>query len=162
MLSKNRPSLPVFIFLIGAIYIFAWRELEDVTNYNNQDAITANISVNQYERMIYQDLIYILANISSLPPPAAASSSCSPPVLPSTPDCSGQTGLTGEIMKHPRRVALMILFGFEVDTLEIALREQHQMVDKVFLVESTKTHKGVGLTRLVSTSFLLIKGSMSS
>ena len=37
----------------------------------------------------------------------------------------------------------MILFGFEVDTLEIALREQLNFVDKVFIVESTLTHKGV-------------------
>ena len=38
---------------------------------------------------------------------------------------------------------LMILFGFEVDTLEIALREQSDVVDKIFLVESTFTHQGV-------------------
>ena len=37
----------------------------------------------------------------------------------------------------------MLLFGFEVDTLEIALREQIELVDKVFIVESSLTHKGV-------------------
>ena len=37
----------------------------------------------------------------------------------------------------------MILFGFEVDTLEIALREQLGLVDKVFIVESSWTHKQV-------------------
>ena len=36
-----------------------------------------------------------------------------------------------------------ILFGFEVDTLEIALREQEDLVDKVFIVESFLTHKSV-------------------
>ena len=41
---------------------------------------------------------------------------------------------------------LMILFGFEVDTLEIALREQCDVVDKIFLVESTTTHQGVEFT----------------
>ena len=41
---------------------------------------------------------------------------------------------------------LMILFGFEVDTLEIALREQCELVDKIFLVESTYTHQGVEFT----------------
>ena len=40
----------------------------------------------------------------------------------------------------------MILFGFEVDTLEIALREQCQVVDKIFVVESTYTHQGVEFT----------------
>ena len=37
----------------------------------------------------------------------------------------------------------MFLFGFEVDTLEIALREQQDLVDKIFLVESSATHRGV-------------------
>ena len=37
----------------------------------------------------------------------------------------------------------MILFSFEVDTLEIALREQQDMVDTIFLVESSLSHKGV-------------------
>lgn len=41
---------------------------------------------------------------------------------------------------------LMILFGFEVDTLEIALREQSDVVDKIFVVESTYTHQGVEFT----------------
>ena len=36
----------------------------------------------------------------------------------------------------------MFLFGFELDTLEIALREQQDLVDKIFLVESSATHRG--------------------
>ena len=49
----------------------------------------------------------------------------------------------GNLLKKPRRLILLIVFGFDVDTLEIALREQESLVDKIFLVESTKTHKGV-------------------
>ena len=37
----------------------------------------------------------------------------------------------------------MMMFGFEVDTLEISLREQLDWVDMVFLVEATTTTKGV-------------------
>ena len=37
----------------------------------------------------------------------------------------------------------MMMFGFEVDTLEISLREQLEWVDTVFLVEATTTTKGV-------------------
>ena len=54
----------------------------------------------------------------------------------------------------------MILFGFEVfrhcctltslivevDVLEIALREQLDLVDHIFIVEATVTHKGVGIS----------------
>ena len=36
----------------------------------------------------------------------------------------------------------MILFGFEVDTLEIQLREAADLVDHYFIVEATLTHKG--------------------
>ena len=37
----------------------------------------------------------------------------------------------------------MILFSFEVDTLEIALREIQDVVDHIFIVESSYTHRGV-------------------
>ena len=38
---------------------------------------------------------------------------------------------------------MMMLFGFEADTIEIALHEQLDLVDKIFVVEATVTHKGV-------------------
>jgi len=37
---------------------------------------------------------------------------------------------------------MMTMFGYEVDTLEIALREQLDYVDKIFIVESTVNQKG--------------------
>lgn len=37
----------------------------------------------------------------------------------------------------------MILFSFEVDTLEIALQEQQDLVDMIFIVESSISHKRV-------------------
>jgi hypothetical protein len=45
-------------------------------------------------------------------------------------------------MAQPRKLALMLLFGFEADTLEIHLRELHDLVDVVFLVEAARTHRG--------------------
>ena len=33
--------------------------------------------------------------------------------------------------------------GGQVDTLELVLREQQEMVDRIFLVESVLTHRGV-------------------
>ena len=44
----------------------------------------------------------------------------------------------------------MILFGFEVDTLEIALKEQQDLVDKIFIVESSASHKGVSVALRIS------------
>ena len=39
----------------------------------------------------------------------------------------------------------MMIFSFEADTLEVALKEQQDMVDKIFIVESSATYKGVSI-----------------
>ena len=88
--------------------------------------------------------ILTLSSLSALSPPSSSPPSCSPPTLPHIPSCAGQPGLTGERLAHERKVVLMMMFGFEVDTLEISLREQLDWVDTVFLVEATSTTKGVG------------------
>ena len=64
--------------------------------------------------------------------------------------CSSQPGLTSAL-KRPRKIVLMMLFSFEVDTLEVSLREQHDVVDKIFLVESSSTHKGVRIKTVIET-----------
>ena len=61
------------------------------------------------------------------------------------PTCSGQPGLTGKRLDVPRKIVLLFLFGFEADILEIALKQQHDLVDKIFLVESSQSHRGVSL-----------------
>ena len=37
----------------------------------------------------------------------------------------------------------MILFSYEVDVLEIALREAQDLVDKIVIVEASQSHRGV-------------------
>ena len=68
--------------------------------------------------------------------------------------------MTGNILKKQRRIILLMLFGFEVDILEIALKQQQDLVDKIFLVESTKSHRGVrfylNISRILS-NFLEFK-----
>ena len=61
------------------------------------------------------------------------------------PDCSASPGpaFTGRTLPASRKVVLMILFSFEVDTLEISLREQQDDLDMIFIVESTVSHRGV-------------------
>ena len=43
----------------------------------------------------------------------------------------------------------------QVDVLEIALREQLDMVDKIFIVEATTTTKGVRQTKIGDLSSLM-------
>ena len=56
-------------------------------------------------------------------------------------------------MKHYKRFSHWesLFVSFEVDTLEIVLRELEDIVDTFFLVESNGTHKGViGLSSIHS------------
>lgn len=87
------------------------------------------------------DPIPSLAAVASLPPPAPSNTSCSPPPLPPLPSCS-DPAFTGKVLPTRRKIVHMILFGFEVDTLEIQLREAADLVDHYFIVEATLTHKG--------------------
>ena len=60
------------------------------------------------------------------------------------------------MLKTPRKIVLMILFSFESDTLEIGLYDWLDLVDYVFIVEATKTHKGVGIVLYCLVFHLLI------
>ena len=95
-----------------------------------------------------------LAAVAAFPPPVPPSNSCSIPPLPSNPTCN-DPAFTGTVLPKPRRIVLMLLFGFEVftpflspqltfqvDTLEVMLREVVDLVAKIFLVENTVTHRG--------------------
>ena len=84
----------------------------------------------------------------------APSNNCSLPPLPSVPNCK-DPAFTGALLPKPRKIALMLLFsfevvhfltflfcGFKVDTLEVMLREVSDLVVKIFIVENTVTHRG--------------------
>ena len=71
----------------------------------------------------------------------APSNSCSLPPLPSVPNCK-DPAFSGTLLPKPRKIALMLLFSFEVDTLEVMLREVSDLVVKIFIVENTVTHRG--------------------
>jgi len=67
----------------------------------------------------------------------------SPPPLPdpSLIDCRKypNASFTGLRREKPVRVVHMVLFGFDVDVLEIHLRELYDVVDYFFILESTRT-----------------------
>ena len=91
-----------------------------------------------------QQMLLMLTNAVSIEPVTEVNNSCGVPLIPSElPSCHGQSALSGELLDKPRKIVLMIMFAFEVDTLEIALRQQQDMVDKIFLIESSFTHRGV-------------------
>ena len=57
-----------------------------------------------------------LAALAALPPPTPPSPSCHPPPLPPNPTCN-DTAFSGHRLKKPRKLALMLMFGFEVSAL---------------------------------------------
>lgn len=89
-------------------------------------------------------LMEALFSVASLPPLHPVNETCRPPPLDPYPICSGGTGLTGSLLEHPRRIVHMVMLGFEVDTLEIMLREELDVVDVIFLVEATRSHNTRG------------------
>ena len=62
---------------------------------------------------IIDSAIPSLAAVAAFPPPVPPSNSCSLPPLPSSPICN-DTAFTGTLLPKPRRIVLMLLFGFEV------------------------------------------------
>ena len=117
-------------------------------------------SENSDQSEVNTSLIKVFATIAAIPPTVEEDTTCRPKQLPRWsifidmsillsallcrfPSCQNQTGLTGELLKTNRKIVLMILFSFEVDTLEIALREQQDLVDMIFIVESSISHKRV-------------------
>lgn len=90
------------------------------------------------------EIIQAMARVARSDPPAAVNESCLPPILEPVPSCLGQPVFTGKTLNATRRILQMIMVSFESDTLEIALRESYDVVDYIFIVESTRIHLSKG------------------
>jgi len=88
----------------------------------------------------HERLLHALHAVAAADPLAPINDTCAPPLLPEQPVCTGGQAFTGKRHPSPRRLYSMLLLGFEVDTLEILLREQVGLVDMFCLVESTRAH----------------------
>ena len=87
-----------------------------------------------------------LMNWLLLEPVVGLNKSCLPPPLPipEKMECKAthpRAGFSGRRMK-PRKLGISIMYGFEVDVLELYLAEVYDVVDKIFLCESVRAHKG--------------------
>ena len=88
-------------------------------------------------------LIGELVKFDEVEPVVPVNQTCmAPPPLPDPAqiDCSASPSAFGEKRGRPAKVAHMIQLGFEVDTLEIHLRELYDVVDYFFILESTRAH----------------------
>ena len=137
-----------------------------VVNHHHQALYSQDLQPPAEKTISVQRLLTFLTECAAIPPVVEHDKTCHHQPLPrsdlrgerfhltlnispSQPQCSGQSGLTGERLQAPRKLVLMFLLGFELDVLEISLREQQDLVDKIFLVESSATHRGVSQTPLL-------------
>ena len=108
-----------------------------------------------------EQIINMLTNAVSIEPLHAVHKSCgASSISPEMPSCHGQSALSGKLLEKPRKIVLMLMFGFEVDTLEIALKQQQDLVDKIFLIESSYTHRGVSFKNSIVHYKILDKNSL--
>ena len=125
-----------------AAFIIAASALFVLIQHRSRLAFSFEEPLPQTSPPISSDPVSTLAGLAALAPPAPINESCPRPPLPRVPACL-DSAFSGEALTRPRKLALMLLLGFEVDTLEIHLREAADLVDVIFLVESTSTHHGV-------------------
>ena len=91
-------------------------------------------------------------------PIAEVNLSCRPPIdftsfgLDETKKlCSepGQNIFTGEVNSQAIKIGVVIMLGFESDVVEIRLREMYDFVDKIFIGESTNSHRLISRKPLI-------------
>eukprot|EP00035_Acanthoeca_spectabilis_P024573 m.454449 g.454449 ORF g.454449 m.454449 type:complete len:506 (+) comp20672_c0_seq1:72-1589(+) len=105
-------------------------------------ATAATLKVGKaWNEMTRAELIDTLAQVMAQQPRAAPNPSCSVPPTPKPPECT-ELGFAGK--RKPGDVATVFRvmpFGYEADTLEIALREYQGLNVKAVLIESALSHK---------------------
>ena len=81
----------------------------------------------------------------TLEPAVQLNASCTAPPLPDPAklDCKWPHDQAGFAQKRaqPRKLGLAVLYGFEVDVLEMLLSEVYDVVDRVFLCENMRSHR---------------------
>jgi hypothetical protein len=124
--SRSFSSLPSFIQSSERL---PWKNFSSAIETRDHTAILGHVA----------SLIDWLTPYVVKGPLNPINTSCIPPPLRSKDKLNCALGLSS----HPKKIGLLIQFGFEVDTLEIHLNELADTVDKVFLIESTRTHGGM-------------------
>lgn len=146
MRAMYKALLVLFLFCLPLL-IFMQKEKADQLNKENpqsSDQPTQPIP-DPIDLPITSDPVISLSRLASLSPPVPPSATCVPPgplPPPSSCEAGSNNGLTGKLLAQPRSIVMMTMFGFEVDTLEIALREQLDYLDMIFIIESTVNQKG--------------------
>lgn len=112
---------------------FPWDAFEDAAANN----LTADTLA--YSKLLIDRLVYFL----KLEPLHPVNEQCKPPTLSSADeiDCTlYPNAFTGAKRSLAAKIGVLLQFGFDVDVLEIHLNELFGVVDKFFIIESTRAH----------------------
>jgi hypothetical protein len=123
-----RDSISVPNFIKGS-QTFGWKNLSKAIEERNHEEIWVFVN----------SIILWLTEYLITEPLTAINASCFPPVFQRKEEINCALGLS----PYSKKIGVLIQFGFEVDTLEIHLNEVLDVVDKVFIIESTRTHGGM-------------------
>jgi hypothetical protein len=103
-----------------------------------------------HQPWILQPLFRVAFEYAIMEPLTPINTTCQqPPTLlrepPSKHDCQEwkHSAFSGKVRSRPLKIGHAINFGFDVDTLEIHLREICDVVDKIFIMEATTSHNGL-------------------
>lgn len=133
--NSNETIEPPISIFTRTMKEFNWEEWEKAA-LSNDHSQTIHYS---------QEMIETLTTFLVLEPIAEINKSCLKPNLtsPAKIDCSQYPAAFGPNATKratPRKVAHLIQFGFDVDILEIHLHEIYDLVDYIFIIESTHAH----------------------
>jgi hypothetical protein len=98
-----------------------------------------------------RDLLHVLVEYATLEPFIPANTSCNPPPLPAVTAemCAlHPTAFQPGVRATPAKVAHLIQFGMDADTLEVLINELYDVVEYIFITESVRTHLGMELKPL--------------
>ena len=121
--------------LIESLKNFPFNTLtEELKSVETNSSTYISLFINLLSAFIIKEPIISINASCSQPPPL---------ISPSKFNCSlYPNAFTGRKRNSTARVAHLIQFGFDVDALEIQLREIYDVVDYIFIIESTKSHLG--------------------
>ena len=91
-----------------------------------------------------EKLLNTLSELMIIEPLVPINESCLPPPLSNPPNCAAYpTIFNSTPLSTSRKVAIVVTFSFEVDTLEIILQQYYDVVDNIVIQEATYSNKGM-------------------
>ena len=97
-------------------------------------------------KIIINQIMKVMINFLMIEPLHSINNTCGPDIQDSLPiteqTCkdASTTAFSGLLRKTPSKIGIFIQLGFDIDTLEIHLFEVYDIVDFIFIIESTNTH----------------------